>query len=86
MLTYFNILTWEITWTKEPDDLQSMGSGRVRYDLVTNQQQQHTHTHTLTHALLIYRLAWMYGPKSKLPINTSGAQMDKIKVKGYSCP
>ena len=39
MATYSCILAWRIPWTEEPGGLQSMGSQRVRYDLVTNQQQ-----------------------------------------------
>ena len=34
-----SILAWEIPWTEEPGGLQSMGSQRVRYDSVTEQQQ-----------------------------------------------
>ena len=30
-----SILAWEIPWTEEPGGLQSMGSQRVRQDLVT---------------------------------------------------
>ena len=30
-----SILAWEIPWTEEPGELQSRGSQRVRYDLVT---------------------------------------------------
>ena len=33
-----SILAWEIQWTEKPDGLQSMGSQRVGYDLVTEQQ------------------------------------------------
>ena len=40
MATHPNILGWEISWTEEPGGLQSLGSQRVRYDLVT--QQQHS--------------------------------------------
>ena len=36
MATHSSILTWEITWTEEPCGLQSMGSQRVRHDLVTD--------------------------------------------------
>ena len=35
MATCSSILTWEISWTEEPGRLQSMGSQRVRHDLVT---------------------------------------------------
>ena len=35
-------LAWEISPTEEPGGLQSMGSQRVRHDLVTK-QQQHIH-------------------------------------------
>ena len=41
--THSSILAWEIPWTEEPGGLQSMGSQRVRYGLVT------THRHTQTH-------------------------------------
>ena len=30
MATYSSILAWEIPWTEEPGDLQSMGLQRVR--------------------------------------------------------
>ena len=36
MATYSSILVWEIPWTEEPGNLQSMGSQSVRHDLVTN--------------------------------------------------
>ena len=39
MATFSSILAWEIPWTEEPGGLQSMGSQRVRHDLVTTQQQ-----------------------------------------------
>ena len=35
MATHSNILAWEIPWTEEPGGLQSIGSQRVRHDLVT---------------------------------------------------
>ena len=34
-----SILAWEVPWTEEPGGLQSMGSKRVKHDLVTQQQQ-----------------------------------------------
>jgi hypothetical protein len=37
MATHSSILVWEIPWTEK---LQSMGSQRVRHNLVTKQQQQ----------------------------------------------
>ena len=39
MATHSSILAWEIPWTEKPGGLQSMGSQRVRHDLVTKQQQ-----------------------------------------------
>ena len=36
MATYSSILAWKISWTEEPDRLQSMGSQRVEHDWVTN--------------------------------------------------
>ena len=38
--THSSILAWKIPWTEQPGRLQSMGSQRVRHDLVTKQQQQ----------------------------------------------
>ena len=35
-----SILAWEIPCIEEPGGLQSMGSKRLRHDLVTKQQQQ----------------------------------------------
>ena len=35
MASYSSILAWEIAWTEETDRQQSMGSQRVRRDLVT---------------------------------------------------
>ena len=35
MATHSSILAWEIPWTEESGGLQSMGSQRVRHDLVT---------------------------------------------------
>ena len=48
MATHSSILAWEIPWTVEPGGLQSMGSQKVRHDLVTN-----PHTHTSHHALVL---------------------------------
>ena len=39
--THSRILAWEIPWTEKPGRLQSVGSHRVRHDLVT----EHAHTH-----------------------------------------
>ena len=35
MATHSSIPAWEITWTEEPGGLQSLGSQRVRHDLVS---------------------------------------------------
>ena len=40
MAAHSSILAWEIPWTEEPSGLESMGSQRVRNDLVTKQEQQ----------------------------------------------
>jgi len=54
MATHSSILAWEIPWTAEPGGLQSMGSQKVRHDLMTNTHTHtHTHTHTSHHALVL---------------------------------
>ena len=35
MATHCNILAWEIPWTEKSGGLQSIGSPRVEYDLLT---------------------------------------------------
>ena len=35
MATHSSMLPWEIPWTEEPGGLQSVGSKRVGYDVVT---------------------------------------------------
>ena len=37
MATHSSILAWEILWTAEPGELQSMSHKRVGHDLVTKQ-------------------------------------------------
>ena len=39
MGTHFSILVWTISWKEESGVLESMGSQRVRCDLVTKRQQ-----------------------------------------------
>ena len=38
MATHSSILAWKTPWTEEPGRLQSMGLTRLRYVLVTKQQ------------------------------------------------
>ena len=40
MATHSSILVWEIPWTEEPGESQSMGLQRVRHNLVTKQQRE----------------------------------------------
>ena len=40
MATHSSILAWRIQWTEEPVGLKSIGSQRIRYNLVSKQQQQ----------------------------------------------
>ena len=43
MATHSNILAWRIPWTEEPGGLQSMGSQRVRHNLMTEQSPARGH-------------------------------------------
>ena len=36
MATHSSVLPWEIPWTEEPGELYSMGSQRVRHNLIKN--------------------------------------------------
>ena len=44
MAAHSSILAWRIPWREEPGGLQSMGLQRVRWDLVSKQQQYTTST------------------------------------------
>ena len=44
MVTHSRILAWEIPWTEEPGELQSMGSQRAGHDCMT----EHAHRHVLS--------------------------------------
>ena len=35
MAAHSSVLAWRLLWTEEPGGLQSMGSQRIRHDLVT---------------------------------------------------
>ena len=48
MATHLGIFAWKIPQIEEPGGLQSMGSQRVRHDLVHTRARTHTHTHTHT--------------------------------------
>ena len=39
MATHSSILTWKIPWTEESGELQSMGSQRVKHNLMSKQQR-----------------------------------------------
>ena len=49
MATCSSILAWEIPWTEKPGGLQSMGSQRVGYDLVTKQYHICNHIDAVVH-------------------------------------
>ena len=52
MATHSSILAWEMPWTEEPGGLQSVGSLRVRRDLVSKTMT----TMVLTSSVFIYFL------------------------------
>ena len=43
MAIHSSILAWKTQWSEEPGGLQSIGSQRVRYDLVTNSTNMPKH-------------------------------------------
>ena len=46
MATHSSILAWKIPWTEEPGGLESIGSKKVRHDLVTKQELYSTENST----------------------------------------
>ena len=53
--THSSVLAWRITWIKEPGDLQSIRSQRVRYNSATN-----THTHSIKRLVCKYSYQLTY--------------------------
>ena len=51
MVTHTSILAWKIPWTEQAGGLQSMGSQRIRYDLVTEQECNQCSTEKKLHVL-----------------------------------
>ena len=64
MATHSSILAWEILWTEEPGGLQSLGSQRVRKDLVTE----------LACSILLY-IYTVSSLSIHLPVNTKVASL-----------
>ena len=60
--THSSILAWRTPWSEETGGLQSMGSQKVRHDLVTN---THTHTHTHTNTCICVTESLCYTPETK---------------------
>ena len=60
MATHPSILVWRIPWTEEPGRLESMGSQRVRHDLVSCAC---THTHARTLDIEYGSLCYTVGPR-----------------------
>ena len=61
--THSSILTWKITWTEEPDRLQSMGSQRPRHDWVTSCLSFNVSALFLNHYLM--KLGWHISSKPR---------------------
>ena len=51
MAIHSSILAWRIPWIEKPGWLQSMGSQRIRYDLVTEQECNQCGTEKKLHML-----------------------------------
>ena len=47
MATHYSILAWKIPWIEKPGGLQSIGSQRVRHDLVTEHSMHAQHCGTV---------------------------------------
>ena len=67
MATHSSILAWEIPWTEEPGELQSMGLQRVECELATTQQ---TNKH---HDPMVSQNSWVWRNEAAIykPQNTS---------------
>ena len=62
MATHSSILAWRISWTEEPDELQSMGSQRVGYDLAHSILRVFADVMKVRLKMRLYRIMW--GPQS----------------------
>ena len=60
MVTHSSALDWRIPWTEKPDGLQSMGSQKVGYDLVTNTHIWQFYSQFLKSNCLLSNSIWIY--------------------------
>ena len=60
MVTHSSALDWRIPWTEKPDGLQSMGSQKVGYDLVTNTYIWQFYSQFLKSNCLLSNSIWIY--------------------------
>ena len=72
MAAHSTILAWRIPWTEEPGGLQSMGSQRVRHNLVTKQQPHNRKFYTGVKKI------------NGLENNLESLHLDSIKILSYS--
>ena len=52
MATHFSILAWEIPWTEEPGELQSMELQGAGYDLAPTYHYHHKNDHFIKESVL----------------------------------
>ena len=52
--TNLSILAWEIPWTEEPGGLQSMGSQRIKHDLVIKHATELYHVPKISNCFSCY--------------------------------
>ena len=77
MVSYSNILAWEISWTEELGRLQSMRSKKSQIQLLKNKHQRHS---VMRFALTIQSHAWRWG---KLVADFCGGKYCKNNKTGY---
>ena len=77
MAIYPNNLAWEISWTEDPDGLQSMASQRVNNDLASERISMHRDRKQTT-----VELPWQSsGYDSALPMQWA---QDKSLIRNYN--
>ena len=82
MATHSRSLAWEILWTEEPGELQSMGSQRLRHDWVTKYSNNE-----LWRPFYDLWFSQLYRPlneKKELKFSISISRMLKLKLQYFS--
>ena len=74
MATHSGILAWKISWTEKPGELQSMGSQKIRHDVVS----EHPDYRLLQPASQVDTFSWSESPSGCCAVPSCSVVSDSV--------